>query len=205
MPAITSAIAFDDALNAFVKQRATDMSGTGAGPYVLGADNEPERATFGSFIFGLAPTGTMTDMFVLQGAVGKIIRVKSIIISGTATAATNLQIVLFRRTTAPTGGTPTAITRTAKDSLDGTANMVLNHYAAGTAPTAGTGTMFDGGRLNFAPAANGSIDRLIFQYSWQNDKAFVLRGAAEWLCVNLQSATAPAGFGIDFSCLWTEE
>lgn len=205
MPAITSTY------NQF---RVVDVSGgvtanpgtITLGPLIAGADNEPERATFGAFLYGLAPaSGTMTDLFLMQGAAGKVIRVKSIILSGTATSATNVPVILYKRTTNQTGGTTTAVTRTAKDSADGTANMVLNHFGTGAAPTPGTGAMVDGGRLNLAPSANGSIDRLMFQYSWQNEKAIVLRGASEWLAVNFNGVSTPAGVGIDFACTWTEE
>ena len=204
MPAITTT---------YNLMRVVDVSGQASnagvitqGPLVAAADNEPERATFGAFLYNLAPaSATLTDLFLMQGAAGKVIRVKSIILSGTASSATNVPVILYKRTTNQTGGTTTAVTRTAKDSADGAANMVLNHFGTGAAPTPGTGTMVDGGRLNLAPAANGSIDRLLFQYSWQNDKAVVLRGASEWLAVNFNGTTTPAGVGIDFSCTWTEE
>jgi len=199
MPALTGQKGVD-------AMRAVDISGTGAGPWVMGADNEPERATFGAFLYGLAPaSATITDLFLMQGAAGKVIRVKSIILSGSASSAVNVPVILYKRTANQTGGTPTAVTRTPKDSTDGAANMVLSHFGTGTVPTPGAGTMVDGGRLNLAPAANGSIDRLVFQYSWQNDKAVVLRGASEWLAVNFNGVSTPGGVGIDFSCTWTEE
>lgn len=171
---------------------------------IQAADNEPERPTYRAFVFGLAPTGVVNDLVALGGATGKLIRLKSLIVSGVATAASNIPIYLFKRTAGYTGGTATAITKTAADTTDPVSAVTLNHYASG-APTAGAGAMMDGARLNIAPAANGSIDRFMFQYTWQNDKAPNLRSATEFLALGLNGFTMPAGGNLDVSLAWTEE
>ena len=71
--------------------------------------------------------------------------------------------------------------------------------------TAGAGTMLDGCRLNLAPAANGSIDRFMFQYTWQNDKAPNLRGVAEFIGIGLNGTSMPAGGALDVALVWSEE
>lgn len=174
-------------------------------PYLVpAADNEPERPTYRAFSFGLNPSGTINDLVALGGAAGKLIRLKSVIVSGVATAASNIPIYLWKRTAAYTGGTPTAINKTSADTSDPASVASLNHYQAGMA-TPGAGAMIDGARLNIAPAANGSIDRFMFQYTWQNDKAPNLRSATEFIGVGLNGFTMPAGGGIDVSLCWTEE
>ena len=178
---------------------------SGSGPFVVpAADNEPERNTYRAFAYNLAPSGTVNDLVVLGGAANTLIRLKSVIVSGTATAATNVPIYIFKRTAAYVGGTPTAITRVSADTTDPVSVASLNHYATAGA-TAGAGSMLDGARLNLAPAANGSIDRYMFQYTWQNDKAPNLRSATEFLAVGLGGTSFPAGGGLDVSLTWTEE
>lgn len=176
-----------------------------AGRFVVpAADNEPERNTYRAFAYDLAPTGAVNDLVVLGGSATRLIRLKSVILSGTATSATNIGAYVFKRTAGYTGGTPTAITRTSADTTDPAATASLVHYAAGGA-TAGAGTMLDGCRLNLAPAANGSIDRPMLQYTWQNDKAPNLRGVTEFLAIGLNGISMPAGGRLDVSLTWTEE
>lgn len=168
------------------------------------ADNEPERNTYRAFAFGLAPTGAVNDLVALGGSATKLIRLKGVIVSGTATAATNIGLYIFKRTAVYTGGTPTAITRVAADTTDPASTATLNHYVT-AAPTGGTGAMIDGCRLNIAPAANGSIDRFLFQYTWQNDKAPNLRGVTEFIGIGMNGVSMPAGGALDVALVWSEE
>lgn len=168
------------------------------------ADNEPERNTYRAFAYNLQPTGAVNDLVVLGGSATKLIRLKGVIVSGSATSATNVPIYIYKRTAAYVGGTPTAITRVAADTGDPPSTATLNHYAAAGA-TAGAGTMLDGCRLNLAPAANGSIDRFLFQYAWQNDKAPNLRGVTEFIGIGMNGTSMPAGGGLDVALVWSEE
>ena len=174
-------------------------------PFIEQTDNEPMRATFGAFITGFAPAATPTDILVFRGSATKIIRVKSILIMGTAAAASNIIVNLIRRSALNTGGTTAPVPLVSRDSTNDAATCDATRYSAN--PT-GLGTavgVVDGGRLNLAPAANGSIDRLLFQYAWQMDQAFVLRGVSEFLAVNLGGAAWPAGGALDISIALTEE
>jgi len=179
-------------------------SGSGLNFTIPAADNEPERNTYRSFSFGLNPTGAVNDLVALGGSATKLIRLKGIIVSGTATSATNVPIYIWKRTAVYAGGTPTAITRVAADTTDPASTASLVHYASAGA-TAGAGTMLDGCRLNLAPAANGSIDRFLFQYTWQNDKAPNLRGVTEFIGVGMNGTSMPAGGALDVALVWTEE
>ena len=177
----------------------------GPGPYaVFAVDAEPERNTYRAFIFGLAPTGAVNDLVALGGAANVLVRLKSVTVSGTATAATQVPINVVKRTAGYTGGTPTAITRVASDTTDPASVATLNHYAVAGA-TAGAGSRFDGGRLNMAPAGAGAADRLELFYTYYNDKAPNARGSSQFLAVSLDGATFPAGGGLDVAICWTEE
>lgn len=174
-------------------------------PFIQHTDNEPMRATYGLFLPGVAPAANPTDVLVIAGSATKIIRVKSILLAGTATAAANVIARLIRRSAANTGGTASAPVGVTRDTSNDAGTAALQLYSANpTALGAAVGNV-DGGRLNLAPAANGDIDRLLFQYSWQRDQAFVLRGASQFLCLNFNGDAWPAGGVLDISIMWTEE
>jgi hypothetical protein len=168
-------------------------------------DSEPQRATYGLFVAGLAPAATPTDVIVLQGSATKVIRLKSIMIAGTATAAANVIAYLIRRSTANTGGTSTTPAGVLRDTGSDAVTATVRQYSANPSGLGTAVGTIDGGRLNLAPAANGSIDRLLFQYTWQMDQAMVLRGASEFLALNFNGAAWPAGGVLDISLMWTEE
>ena len=195
--------AFPDTLGNGQRGLRGDFPGGGT-YFIPAADSEPHRNTYRAFAYDLAPTGAVNDLVVLGGSATRVIRLKSVILSGTATSATNVGVYIFRRTAAYTGGTATNITRTSADTDDPASTASLVHYAVAGA-TAGAGTMMDGCRLNLAPAANGSIDRPMLQYTWQNDKAGVLRGVTQFFGIGLNGATMPAGGRLDVSLTWTEE
>lgn len=194
----------DDGAGMTLTIRSVDLSGTGVGPFIPAADNEPERATYGAFLYGLVPPATPTDFVYLQGAGAKVMRLKSLILSGTATAATNIPVYLYKRTANYTGGVATTQSAGQHDTSDSASAATLKYFT--TLPTGlGTGAIINGGRLNLAPAANGSIDRLMFQYAWMNDKAPVLRTSTDYLAINFGGLAWPSGGAIDVAFEWTEE
>jgi hypothetical protein len=174
-------------------------------PFIEQTDNEPMRATYGLFLPGVTPAANPSDVLAIAGSATKIIRVKSILLAGTATAATNVIARLIRRSAANTGGTASAPVGVTRDTANDAATAALQLYSANPTGLGAAVGEVDGGRLNLAPAANGSIDRLLFQYSWQMDQAFVLRGASQFLCLNFNGGAWPAGGLLDISIMWTEE
>ena len=178
--------------------------GIGKNFYIPSADNEPERCTYHAAMFNLTPNGTCTDIVLLGGATNKIIRLKEMVVSGTATNATNIGLYIFKRTSAPVGGTSTAITKVASSTNDPASVASLVHYATAP-PTVGTGAMMKVTRLNLAPAANGSIDRFEWDFSWKNDKSPMAESATEYLALGMNGNAIPAGGGLDISLTWTEE
>lgn len=177
----------------------------GLGTRILVADNEPMRGSYSTFISALVPAALATDVVTIQGSATKIIRVRSILITGLATAASNLQVMVNRRSSANTGGTATHPTFTQRDNLDDAPTAVLSAYTANPSALGTLVGLQDGGRLNVAPAANGPIDRMLLQYGWINDKAPVLRGVADFLCIGLGGAAVPAGCVLDFNIVVSEE
>ena len=191
-----------------VGRRVLDLGGTAAGDrtgaFVEISDNEGLRATYGAFVSGFVPAATPTDIFRIVGGSTKLVRIKSIYLSGTATAASNIIVNFVQRTVMNTGGTTAGVTAGAHDSTDDAVAGTVQTYSVN--PTAlGAGNVIAGGRLNLAPAANGSIDRLLFDWSWRNDKCPTLNNSNQSFCLNLGGAAWPAGGALDINLTWTEE
>lgn len=185
------------------------IGGTGAETGMYVTDNEPHRATYSLFLAGFIPTqANPTDVLQISGSAGKVIRVKSITIAGTATAATNIIIRLIRRSSTSNTTGATSIFGVSRDTTNDSATAAIRTWTTTNPSSLGVqvGNLpIDGGRLNLAPAANGSIDRLMSQYCWQMDQAVVLRSASECLNLNLNGDNWPAGGSLDISIMWTEE
>ena len=173
------------------------------------SDNDPLRAAYACFVSGLTPAANPTDVVTIQGSASKIIRLRSLTFTGTATAASNIIINTVRRSSANTGGTFTTRFLVPRDQNDDPATAVVSVYTANPASLGnqigGASAITDGGRLNIAPAANGAIDRMALQYSWYNDKAPILRGVNDFLCVNLGGAAWPSGGLLDVNIVLTED
>ncbi|CAB4126147.1 hypothetical protein UFOVP68_10 [uncultured Caudovirales phage] len=188
--------------------RVLDVGGSAAGDrsgaFIPISDIEPTRATFGGFSGSFTPAALATDVFQLIGSATKLIRLKAIYISGTSTTASNIIVNIILRTAANTGGTAVAITPGRHDSNDDAVSATLQSFSANPSGL-GAGATIRGGRLNLAPAANGAIDRLLFDWSWHNDKSPILQSAAQSVVVNLGGAAVPVGASLDISCEWTEE
>lgn len=176
---------------------------TGSGPYVPAADNEPERSTFGAGVDSVPLAANPTDILTIQGSASKIIRVKSIIINGISATTGGYPALLIRRNAANTGGTSTALTGYSHDTVDGNPTAVVRYYTANPTSVGNAVGTLHVGRFVAATAAN--LDRLVWQYSWQNDKSLVLRGATDFLALNLKASALAAATTVDIDLLWTEE
>lgn len=186
--------------------RAVDMSGNGNGPFIMGADNEPEIACFSLSVYGLTPPASPTDFLTIYNASSsKLIRLKSFLVSGQATAAMNVQLSLIRRTANDTGGTFVPITPGAHDTGDGASIATVGYYSANPSGLGTGGVTLHTARVNLAPAASSAIDRTTqWQWTWQNDKAICIR-PGQLLALNLNGVTLANSGVLDIDALWSEE
>lgn len=171
------------------------------------SDNEPLRSTYSYSIGNMSVAAGSNDIAALEYPssilAGKIIRLRQLQLSGTATANSSYVLSLLKRSTLNSGGTFTTPTPVPRDSRLDAANGVLRLYTV--APT-GNGNLvgpFDGGRLTLATSGGTNLDRLIFQYSWLNDMAPTLRNPGECICLSV--AGLPTGCTMDISMVWGEE
>jgi len=199
--------------------KCIDVSGTGAGPFiplsslfdgngVAGAQRvdsnfaalvsmETLKATYRYGGLSFAPVATPTDIIEIIGSATKTVRIKRVALMGAATAAGNMPASLVRRSAVPTVGSAvrTAITVGKHDSGDGAATAVVNTIGTANFGTVGTTAGIVGtGLLQMSALATGlGVDPLIWDFSTRNDKALILRGVAESLCINLAGAAVPSG------------
>ena len=168
---------------------------------------EPAR-TYSAARSAVAAAANPTDIFTITGSASAVVRVKSISISGIATADRNIDCILLKRSTENTAGTSTTLTAVPHDSANAAATAVVRSYTAN--PTLGTlvGNI-NSVRLGVGVATPGNGDptqarpEVLFS-SRDSKQDIVLRGTGEVLAINLNGATVA---GNSFSCNveWTEE
>jgi len=149
------------------------------------------------YVGSASPPATPTDWIVVKGSVSMTLRIKRIVLGGIATTAGSMPVVLIKRSTGPTGGTPVTVVAGEHDNNDATATAAVTRY---TANPASLGTLISNvgqGRL-WLPLATGQPFPLVWEFATRQDKALILRGASDYLCVNLGGAAVPAGGVIDF-------
>lgn len=167
------------------------------------------RPTYGWGITGNAAYATPTDLLTLCGAANKEIHPTRFEISGLATGAGMIDVVLIKRTVLNTGGTSVAQTpakwRTISPSTVATpaASGTLNLYSV--IPGAlGAGVTIASAKLSLQLAASLAAPPLIWDFSRNNEQDLTLLGASECLAVNLNGDALPAGTALNFDIRWTE-
>mgnify|MGYP001615091007 FL=1 len=145
---------------------------------------------------------TPTDVVQIQGSATRTCRIKRIKIGGVATAAGNMPVQLIRRSVADSGGGTvlTPVTAGKADINDPAATAVVS--TIGTANPGSLGTQVGGilrnDRVQMSAASTGvAANDVIWDFSTRFDKACVLRGLADFICINLNGAAIPAGGVLD--------
>lgn len=175
--------------------------------YTVAANSDGIRPTYSGGINGLVPVASCTDLFTITGSASKTIRVTRIEVSGIATTILDTTVRLLLRTTADTGGTSTAPAAYPHDSLSAAATATLAAYTANPTVNDGTNRLLRASKLLFnlaAPSAGSESGRLIWDAGDRPAQAFVLRGVAQQLAINLNGVSV-AGGSVDISVEWTED
>lgn len=161
-----------------------------------------------SAAFDLAGYTTPTDLFSLAGSATKKIRLVHAELSGTATTSTSSDVLLVKRSTANTGGTPTTITPVKHDTQTPGGACTATIATYGSAPTLGTlvGAVKDA-QLTLPPAASSTpaLTYLPWDFGTHNEEPVALNGTAENVGLNFQGVAWPAGGKISVSLTWSEE
>jgi hypothetical protein len=177
----------------------------------VACNQEPAVATYAATGVGIAPASSATDLACLQGAANIVIRVQRIRVSGTAGTQIVVPVLLMKRASLDTGGTPATSTALpvayAMDSANVAAKATLNAWTAN--PTI----------VDATPGIVGSADLILAKTDGTNGAAApytlfdfdaaeymqkpALRTAAQAICVNL-NATSPSSGLVNITFIWTE-
>lgn len=150
-----------------------------------------------------AAAGVTGDLLTIQGGTGRAIRVTRVSLSGTATAATDVDVTLVKRSTADTGGTATALTAVPHDSNNSAAVASVSLWTAAPTPGTSIGTIRSEKVLANVATAQAELLEWIFGVR-PGAQAPVLRGGSA-ATIALTLSSAPAGGSWDGDIEWTEE
>lgn len=153
-----------------------------------------------------AAYATPTDMLCVTGSATRVVRIISMTLQGSATAATKVTISYVKRSTANTGGTSSSLTPVPLDSTNAAPTATNALYSV--APTTGTALGFVNMIDNIfttstqTPGATSTLNTSTMLSDFR--QPVVLRGVAESLCVNFAGAAWPAGGVATVIATWTE-
>lgn len=149
-------------------------------------DNEgimPSDSSFASF------TPTTGVLWSECGSASKTIHIKSLVVQGFAGTAGSYVLQVLKTSTAPSGGTATALTFVADTTVGATSNTATGSYYT-AAPTGGTSLgAVAGGIVPFPVAGGMSMPvNLLAQGAPTGTQAIALSGTAQ--CVEISTTTA---------------
>jgi hypothetical protein len=146
---------------------------------------------------------TFTDVWVISGSASKTVRVNLIVLCAAATAATNLETLVVKHSTANTGGTSSSLTSTPNDSSNAASTGTVLNYTAN--PTVGTVVGVSGFRkLNVGTVGNSGCLTWTFGPPGAG-QPIVLRGIAQQLAVSFSGQAVPSGLAMTIEIETTEE
>lgn len=160
-------------------------------PSVNSLDNR--AATYRAAIIDISTASSATDIFRITGSASKTVYIKRISISGTQTTAGNVAVSLYKRSTANSDGTTTAITEHPMDSGFGAATAVATGITANQ--TVGTGVVIGARRMAWLTTGT-AVDSQPATWTfgeWGPNGFLVLRGIAQALTLNLNATTITGG------------
>lgn len=170
----------------------------------LYVSSDGTKATYRYCLLAFAMVAAPTDAVVIQGSGTKTLRVKRVKVTGQATAQGSMPVQLIRRSAANSGGGAalTGITAAKHDTNDAAATATVS--SVGTANFASLGAsagIIGVDRLGMSALATGTAglgEAVIWDFATRQDKAVIIRGTSDFLCINFNGAAIPAGGVVDF-------
>jgi len=173
---------------------------------VLAANNEGTKATYATGATQITPDATPTDVVEIVGSATKTVRIKKIIFQGNATTAKQWPVQIIRRAEAITDGTAVVPVVTQFDTGDDAPTAVVNHYTGDPTPKAASpaSSVLFATDVTFTAPATAAAP-LVLDFSRNQDKPIILRGAADCLVINLGGGALVAGEKFSYSVEWEED
>jgi fibronectin-binding autotransporter adhesin len=147
-----------------------------------------------TFMCGVKFTPAVTvsrDFWVLSGSATKTVRVRKIWISGSSTAAQNVDLQIIKRSTANTGGTSTTPTCVPLDSGNDAGTAMVRAYTAVSTEGTPVGTVWAGNHyfsIVTATATSMVAPVLLIDFTEDGCQPVVLRGVAQSLAIQVATA-----------------
>jgi hypothetical protein len=160
-------------------------------------------STYDAAIAGVAVAASATNVFTIAGASGKVIRVRQVRVSGIQGSAAGVHnVLLYKQSSADSGGTSSSVTAVPTDSAFAAASATVLSYTAN--PTVGTQIGLLRADKFTALLSTGTSAQI--QIVWRfGGPGVVLRGTAEVLAVHFNAETWTATNSCNFAWNWTEE
>ena len=203
--ASTAAVAGDTSLVVSLSPNEA-FGAPGAATSVLSVSSDGAKGTYATGASAYTLPATPGDCIQITGSATKTVRIKKIIVLGRATTAKQWPLQIIRRATFITDGTPVAPAITKFDTNDAVPTAVVTHYTAN--PTAkaanpASSVMYAQDITLTAPAT--ATAPVIFDFCTRQDKAVILRGAADCLVVSLGGGALTAGEVLSYTVEWEED
>lgn len=171
---------------------------------VTATPSDGSKTTYSATFTNLVTALLATDIFTISGSATKTVRILEIGMSATAAADTKVNTLLIKRSAANTAGTSTTATLVPHDSNNAAATVTVRGYTANpSALGAAVGTIRS---VKFDAIGTSTVTPVvqIYDFGTRPGQAVVLRGAAEFLCLNLSGTTITTpSFNIWIE--WSEE
>jgi hypothetical protein len=144
-----------------------------------------------------------TDIFTITGSASKLVKIRRITLSFTATSGANATVVVTKRSTANSGGTSVVRDAVPWDSANTAATATVRTYTAN--PTLGTlvGNVQTSTVYASGGGTIGSIP-IILDYTGTAQQPMILRGTTQVLGINMNGTTY-TGNVARATVIWTEE
>ena len=144
------------------------------------------------------------DVWQLQGPAGTVAKIRFVGIGGTTPTVRTQQVLLFKRSTPTTGASGSIRTAIPVDSKDAAPASILTRWPTVTVPGNSIGQV-DSTTMTLNTGTTAiPQDHAVFDYRQVVQKAIVLNGANEYLCVNFNGSGTTVNDKIDFDLRWTE-
>lgn len=176
------------------------------------------KVTYSSAFVGLVPVTAGTDVICISGSATKTVKLQTLKISGTtATAVQSLPVVLLKRVSLDTGGTPASTTANpgvttqinSRNAGNPAATAVLISYVANPTIVDTAPTYLDAASLTM-PIVTSAVQMqpLVFDYTANAVNLLqppTLTSVNAQICANLNAATVTNASVWNGSLTWTEE
>jgi len=176
-------------------------------PKVVEDDALRIKSTFATGALGVTPAATPGVVVEIKGSATKTVRVKKIMFSGVATTAKQWPITVYRGATAIADGTPVTPAITKYDiTNDAAATAVVSHFTANpTSPAANPASSVLAVQDVTLTAPATAAQPLVLDFSRSGEKAVILRGAADTLCISMGGGALTNGEKFSYMVMWEED